>query len=134
MLAEIENQFRPEFLNRVDDTIVFRTLTRDDLREIVELELDKVMKRLDRRDIELEVTDQAMELMIEHGYNPDFGARPLRRAIEFLLEDPLSEEILRGTLESGRVVAERNGDELSFTQEESSRESGEEHATTAAKS
>ena len=117
VLQEIENHFRPEFLNRLDDTIVFRTLTREDLRQIVELELDKIRQRLEGRDIELDVSDPALEVIIDRGYNPDFGARPLRRALELLLEDPLSEELLRGNLEPGTVEVEANGDELRFEQE-----------------
>ena len=131
VLQEIENHFRPEFLNRLDDTIVFRMLTREDLRDIVELELSKIQKRLEGRDIELEVTDPALEVIIDRGYNPDFGARPLRRALEFLLEDPLSEELLRGNLESGTVKVEANGDELRFDQEEPEEESQEQETATA---
>ncbi|MFP4176710.1 MAG: ATP-dependent Clp protease ATP-binding subunit [Planctomycetota bacterium] len=118
VLQEIENHFRPEFLNRLDDTIVFRTLTRKDLGKIVQLELDDIQKRLESRDIVLDVTDPAIDVVIERGYNPDFGARPLRRALESLLEDPLSEELLRGHLHSGEVLVEANGEELTFVQKE----------------
>jgi ATP-dependent Clp protease ATP-binding subunit ClpC len=94
---EIERYFRPEFLNRLDDVIVFRSLTREDLVAIIDLELRKVRDRLSEHGLVLELTDEAKEFLIEKGYNPDFGARPLRRAIEHHVEDPISEEILRGS-------------------------------------
>ncbi|MDD4888792.1 MAG: ATP-dependent Clp protease ATP-binding subunit [Phycisphaerae bacterium] len=93
---EVERYFRPEFINRVDDIIVFRNLTREDLVTIVEYEVRKVRTRLGEHGLELELTPAAKEHLIEKGYSPDFGARPLRRAIEQSVEDPLSEAILRG--------------------------------------
>jgi len=96
LMKEVERHFRPEFLNRVDDTIMFRQLTRDDLKEIVDIELGKVRGRLKGQGLELVLTDEAKELIINQGYDPDFGARPLRRAIEHLIEDHISEELLRG--------------------------------------
>jgi len=93
---EVERYFRPEFLNRVDDTIVFKSLSREDLRTIVDFELAKVFKRLTEHGYKLELSDQAKEFLIDKGYNPEFGARPLRRAIEHYIEDPLSEALLRG--------------------------------------
>ncbi len=102
--SEIERHFRPEFINRLDDVIVFRPLNRTDLVGIVEYELKKVRGRLSERNIELDLDDKAKDFLIEKGYNPDFGARPLRRAIEQNIEDPLSEAILRGEFKSGQVV------------------------------
>jgi len=93
---EVERHFRPEFLNRVDDTIVFKALTREDLRTIVDYEIAKVFKRLTEHGLKLELSEQAKEFLIDKGYNPEFGARPLRRAIEHYIEDPLSEAMLRG--------------------------------------
>ena len=93
---EVERHFRPEFLNRLDDIIVFKALTRDDLVEIVEFELRKVRHRLSEHDLELVLNEDAKEFLIDKGYSPDFGARPLRRAIEHHVEDPISEDILRG--------------------------------------
>ena len=93
---EMERNFRPEFLNRVDDIIVFRRLNRDDLKQIVEMELTKVGKRLKEKSLKLVVADEAKEFLIEKGTNTEYGARPLRRAVEHHLEDPLSEELLRG--------------------------------------
>jgi ATP-dependent Clp protease ATP-binding subunit ClpC len=94
--VEIDKYFRPEFLNRVDDVIVFRPLTRIDLKQIIDIELQKVRERLDDQGLTLELSDEAKDFLIDKGYNPDFGARPLRRAIENYVEDPLSEEMLKG--------------------------------------
>jgi len=93
---QIEKVFRPEFLNRVDDVIVFRHLTENDLGDVIELELAKVRERLSERNMTLALTDEAKKLLIKKGSNLDFGARPLRRAIENFIEDPLSEELLKG--------------------------------------
>jgi len=101
---EVERQFRPEFLNRVDDTIVFRALTREDLQTIVDFELAKVFKRLTEHGLKLELTEQAKEFLIDKGYNPEFGARPLRRAIEHYIEDPLSEAVLAGKFKENNLI------------------------------
>jgi ATP-dependent Clp protease ATP-binding subunit ClpC len=95
----LERHFRPEFLNRLDDIIVFRSLTRNDLQSIVEFELNKVYKRLTEKGIKMVLTPEAREFLIDKGYSPEFGARPLRRAIEHYIEDPLSEEMLRGAFQ-----------------------------------
>ncbi|ADV61551.1 ATPase AAA-2 domain protein [Isosphaera pallida ATCC 43644] len=97
LMGAIEKQFRPEFLNRLDDVIVFHPLNRDDLKQIIEIEVGKVRGRLKDRGLELVLSDESKEFLIEKGFNTDYGARPLRRAIENFIEDPLSEEILRGT-------------------------------------
>ncbi len=102
--SEIERYFRPEFINRLDDIIVFRPLSRADLVDIVAYELKKVRSRLVDREMELELDDSAKDFLIEKGYNPDFGARPLRRAIEQSIEDPLSEAILRGEIKPGQII------------------------------
>jgi len=101
---EVERHFRPEFLNRVDDVIVFKSLTREDLRKIVDYELAKVFKRLTEHGYQLNLTEQAKEFLIDKGYNPEFGARPLRRAIEHYLEDPLSEAMLRGQFKGKKMI------------------------------
>ena len=111
--GELKKAFRPEFLNRIDATVVFRALTRKDIHKIVDLELDLVRERLSEHEIELEITEDAMDLLAEKGYDPDFGARPLRRAIQDLVEDPLAEKLLAGELAAGdKVSIERDGDEL----------------------
>ncbi|NLE59793.1 MAG: ATP-dependent Clp protease ATP-binding subunit [Planctomycetes bacterium] len=94
--SEVERYFRPEFINRVDELVVFHKLMHDDLTRIVELELAKVVKRIAQQGLKLEIDQSAKEYLIEHGTDEKFGARPLRRAIENRVEDPLSEAILRG--------------------------------------
>jgi ATP-dependent Clp protease ATP-binding subunit ClpC len=101
---EMERHFRPEFLNRLDATIVFHALTRKDLETIVEYELNKVFKRLIEHGLHLELDNAAKEFLIDKGYNPEFGARPLRRAIERYIEDPLSEDLLRGKFKGKSVI------------------------------
>ena len=93
-----------QFLNRVDDTIVFKALTREDLQTIVDFELAKVFKRLTEHGLKLELTEQAKEFLIDKGYNPEFGARPLRRAIEHYIEDPLSEAVLVGKFKDKNLI------------------------------
>ncbi|MCC6682239.1 MAG: ATP-dependent Clp protease ATP-binding subunit [Phycisphaeraceae bacterium] len=112
LTSEIERYFRPEFINRLDDTIVFRALTRDDLVRIVDYEMHKVFRRLDERNMRIEIDQPARDFLIDKGFNPDFGARPLRRAIEQYVEDPLSEAILRDQIREGQVIkVTRKGDE-----------------------
>ena len=103
----MENNFRPEFLNRVDDIIVFRPLTSPDLKNIIDIELSKVYKRLKEKNLRLVLTEEAKELLIEKGTSLDFGARPLRRAIEHFLEDPLSEDLLRGSFVGKNLINTR---------------------------
>jgi ATP-dependent Clp protease ATP-binding subunit ClpC len=102
--TEMERNFRPEFLNRVDDIIVFRSLTDEDLSNIIDIELGKVVKRLKDKNFNLVMTDEAKKFLIEKGTNKDFGARPLRRAIEHHLEDPLSEDLLRGNFQGKDTI------------------------------
>ena len=115
LMAELEKHFRPEFLNRVDETIVFRSLSRDDLREIIQLEFGQVAARAKDAGMRLILEDDAIELLIEKGYNPEYGARPLRRAIERLVEDPLSEIVLRDHFKGEWIVRLRaDGDKIAF--------------------
>jgi ATP-dependent Clp protease ATP-binding subunit ClpC len=95
VMGEVERQFRPEFLNRVDELVVFNSLTEDDLRRIVHLQLAEVLDRARNKGMFLELDDLAIKFLITHGFDPDYGARPLRRAIERYVEDPLAEEVLR---------------------------------------
>ena len=95
----IEKVFRPEFLNRMDDVIVFRHLKVEDLKEVIDIELAKVRERLGERGLKLSLTDESKTWLIKKGSNMDFGARPLRRAIENYVQDPLSEELLKGEFE-----------------------------------
>jgi ATP-dependent Clp protease ATP-binding subunit ClpC len=108
---EVERHFRPEFLNRLDDVIVFKALSREDLVTIVDYELRKVRGRLGEHGLELELTEESRQFLIDKGFNPDFGARPLRRAIEHYVEDPISEDILRGTYkDKSKVVVSVKGE------------------------
>jgi ATP-dependent Clp protease ATP-binding subunit ClpC len=100
----IERAFRPEFINRLDDVIVFRHLTVEDLKKVIDLELKKVRERLLERGLKLELTDSAKEFLIKKGSNTDFGARPLRRAVENFIEDPLSEELLKGEFQGKDTI------------------------------
>ncbi|HEX8522457.1 MAG TPA: ATP-dependent Clp protease ATP-binding subunit [Tepidisphaeraceae bacterium] len=104
LMKEIERYFRPEFIGRLDDVIVFKPLGRKNLELIVELELKKVVKRLIEHGLKIELTAEAKEFLIEKGTNTDFGARPLRRAIEQHVEDPLSEELLRGSFKGKDLI------------------------------
>jgi ATP-dependent Clp protease ATP-binding subunit ClpC len=103
-MKEIERFFRPEFIGRLDDVIVFRPLSRVNLEAIVEFELKKVMKRLIDHGLRIELSEEAKTFLIDKGTNTDFGARPLRRAIEQFVEDPLSEEILRGNFKGKNLI------------------------------
>jgi len=115
VLNEVKGFFRPEFLNRIDAIIVFHALTRAHIRVIVDLELRPVRKQLLERGISLEVTEDAKDLLGEKGYDEQFGARPLRRLIENLIDTPLSESLLRGEFPPGAtVLIGRDGEELSI--------------------
>ena len=118
IMEEAKRAFRPEFLNRLDDIIVFHSLTKPDLIQILELEVQKVTERLKGRNILLELDEKAKEFLVEKGFDPVYGARPMRRSVERYLEDPLAEEILRGKLHDGMVQVTLEGDKLVFTQNE----------------
>jgi ATP-dependent Clp protease ATP-binding subunit ClpC len=116
MMTEAKRVFKPEFLNRLDDIIVFHSLTREDLTKIVDIEVAKVHTRLKARQITFRLTPEATAFLIEKGYDPAYGARPLRRAVERFMEDPLAEEILRGTIKNGDFVVVGEKDKaLTFT-------------------
>lgn len=104
MLEELKKAFRPEFLNRIDETIVFHTLKKDELAEIVGKMAEQLTKRLAEQHIELELTPAALDKIAEEGYDPEYGARPIRRALQKHVEDRLSEEILKGEVLTGQVV------------------------------
>ena len=116
-MEEAKKAFRPEFLNRLDDIIVFNSLTKPDLIEILDLEIQKVMGRLKAKKIQLDLDAKAKDFLVEKGYDPTYGARPMRRAVERYLEDPLAEEILRGKFHEGTPInVTVEGDKLIFTQ------------------
>jgi ATP-dependent Clp protease ATP-binding subunit ClpC len=112
---ELKRQFRPEFLNRIDEVIVFHKLTVDDVKLIVDLLMRRVEEQLKSKDIDIELTDAAKTLLAERGYDQALGARPLRRTIQRLVEDPLSEKILHKEFRAGETVfVDRAGDEIVF--------------------
>ena len=104
VLEEMKKTFRPEFLNRIDGVVVFHALDKEHIRKIVELMLSQVQTQLKEKEIKLEITDEAKDFLGERGYDPAFGARPLRRIIERMVEDPLSEALLNGRFHSGDTV------------------------------
>ena len=118
-MIEVERHFRPEFLNRIDELIIFNPLTTDDLRSIIQLQLKEVFVRLSERGIALTLEPAASEFLIKKGFNEDYGARPLRRAIERYIEDPLAEELLRTDGLAGLSISvgvEEDGENLLFDQ------------------
>jgi len=129
ILDEAKKFFRPEFLNRLDDIIVFRTLGKPELVQILELEVKKILERIARRNVPVHLDDKAKEFLIEKGFDPQYGARPMRRAVEKYLEDPLAEEILRGTLTEGEpVYVSADKDKLLFSQQKPATEGAAEGA------
>jgi ATP-dependent Clp protease ATP-binding subunit ClpC len=117
ILDDAKKTFRPEFLNRLDDVIVFRALNKPDLVQILDLEVKKVMERLKGKKIQLQLDDKAKDFLVEKGYDPIYGARPMRRAVERYLEDPLAEEILKGHLhENEPIQVTVENDKLVFIQ------------------
>jgi ATP-dependent Clp protease ATP-binding subunit ClpB len=115
VLGALRDHFRPEFLNRVDEIVVFSRLDREQLAEIVELQVARLRRRLDERGVELELTDAAAELLAREGYDPAYGARPLKRLVQRRIENPLAQRILAGDVRDGdRVVVDADGDELTF--------------------
>jgi ATP-dependent Clp protease ATP-binding subunit ClpC len=111
LLEHVKKTFKPEFLNRIDDIIVFHSLTKEHLREIIEIELKEVSGRLKEQEIIIELDNKAKDFLIEKGFDPVFGARPLKRTIQRLLEDPLAEEIISKNFEKNKTikVSEKNG-------------------------
>jgi ATP-dependent Clp protease ATP-binding subunit ClpB len=115
VMNELRSTFRPEFLNRVDEIVVFHRLVRSDLDRIVEIQLERLRKLLRERDLELALTPQAREFLAEKGYDPTYGARPLKRAIMRYVQDPLARQIISGAFAAGdTIVVERDGDALKF--------------------
>jgi len=104
LIDAMKKTFKPEFLNRLDDIVVFRNLQKQELLKIIDFEMDKVFARLEERGIKVTLSKKAKELLLEKGYDPHYGARPIRRAIEQNIEDPMSEEILRGKIPEGSKV------------------------------
>jgi len=117
ILEEARKTFRPEFLNRLDDLIVFRSFTKPDLIQILGLEVEKVLERLRHKNLKLELDEKAKDFLVEKGYDPQYGARPMRRSVERFFEDPLAEEILKGNLHEGDpILVTVEKDKLVFNQ------------------
>ena len=115
MMQELRRHFRPEFLNRIDETLIFHSLKREDIRRIVALQMDILAGRLADKEIKLEMSDAALDLIAEVGYDPDFGARPLKRAIISMVETPLSRKMIAGELsENSRLLIDAEHEELLF--------------------
>jgi ATP-dependent Clp protease ATP-binding subunit ClpC len=115
LMGILQQSFRPEFINRIDDIIVFRALTDEQLVDITGLLLDRLVRRLHAQRIELEFTEEAVRFLAREGFDPEFGARPLRRTIQRLVENELSRMVLAGTVEPGdKVIVELEDDKLQF--------------------
>ncbi len=115
VMGVLRDHFRPEFLNRVDEIIVFKPLTQDQLGAIVDIQLARLQKRLDERKLVLDVTPAARKLLIERGWDPAYGARPLKRTIQRMVQDPLAMQLLEGKFTEGDVVVvDVKGGQLSF--------------------
>ena len=103
-MSELKKVFRPELLNRIDEVIVFHKLTKDEIKTIVDLMMKRVREEMAKHDVVIELTDDARELLVEQGYDPAMGARPLRRAIQRMIEDPLADFILGRDLAPGSTL------------------------------
>jgi ATP-dependent Clp protease ATP-binding subunit ClpB len=115
VLEALRAHFRPEFLNRIDEIIFFHALTREHLKRIIDIQIGALVKRLEERKIRVQLTDPAKELLIEEGFDPTYGARPLKRAIQRRVLDPLALRVLEGEFGEGdTVVVSASGDQLTF--------------------
>ena len=133
LTESLKRVFRPEFINRVDSVIVFRSLSKEDIEQIVELELAKVGQRLEEHEILLKATSEALDLLAELGYDPEMGARPLKRVIQQKVEDNLSDALLSGEFEDGdTIIVDVVDDEIELhSGEEQPAEPEEEAVATA---
>ena len=109
-MGELKKVFRPELLNRIDEVIVFHKLAKDEIKEIVELLLLRIRESMAERELSLNLTDEAKDLLVDKGWDPAMGARPLRRAIQRYIEDPLADEVLKANLEPGSTVEVDKGE------------------------
>jgi ATP-dependent Clp protease ATP-binding subunit ClpB len=114
-LDALRSHFKPEFLNRIDETIIFHNLSQEQLGKIVDIQVERLARRLAEKNIDLVLSQSAKTFVAEKGYDPVYGARPLKRVIQKVIENELSLEILNGTIREGdRVSAERKGDRIVF--------------------
>ena len=115
VMSELKRVFNPEFLNRIDEVIVFNALARDHIAGIAKLMLEEVEQRLKENGVELVVLPDAVDFIVERGYDPQFGARHLRREIQRHIEDPVAQKMIDGSARDGRIYVSRDGDRLSFS-------------------
>jgi ATP-dependent Clp protease ATP-binding subunit ClpB len=116
--GELRNHFRPEFLNRVDDIVVFRQLSREDIDKIVDLQMARIDKMLAEKGLTLKLTPAARQLIADRGYDPVYGARPLKRVIQRLVQNPVALAVLEGSYAPGDTInADRDGDHLKFSRQ-----------------
>jgi ATP-dependent Clp protease ATP-binding subunit ClpC len=117
VMGDLKKSFRPELLNRIDEIIVFPKLAREEILQIVDLMLNRLRVQMAEHEVTIELTDEAKDLLVEKGYDPAMGARPLRRAIQRFIEDPLADFVLGRSLEPGStiLVARRNDEEVDIT-------------------
>ena len=114
-MEAVEKAFRPEFINRLDDIIVFESLTKDDIRKIIDIEVAEVVSRLDTMGFQFTLSEEAKDFLLQEGFSEVFGARPLKRAIEKYLENPVAEAILRGQFKGAKIItAIPEGEGLGF--------------------
>ena len=115
-MAVVGNHFRPEFINRVDELVVFHPLDKEQIRGIAHIQLDGLLQRLRERELSLEIDDALLNQLVEVGFDPVYGARPLKRAIQQQLENPLAQDILAGKFEPGAIIeAKLEGDAAVFS-------------------
>jgi ATP-dependent Clp protease ATP-binding subunit ClpB len=123
VMAALRDAFKPEFLNRVDEIIIFNSLGREEIKLIVEIQLKRLRQNLASRKMALEITDRAKALLADKGYDPVYGARPLKRTIQRLIQDPLAVKILEGEFKEGdRIKIDADGDEMVFRHDGSVRD------------
>ena len=116
VLEELKKSFKPEFLNRIDESIVFHPLSKEDLLSIVDIMIGDINTHIKEKGLEIKLTSKAKAFLAEKGYDPKLGARPLRRVIENLIEEPISEDLLRGKFVKGSLIkADLKGDAIFFT-------------------
>jgi ATP-dependent Clp protease ATP-binding subunit ClpB len=118
VLEELQLHFKPEFLNRIDDVVIFHQLSRDQIGKIIDVQLEKLRAMLAERNIHIELDNSARELLMREGYDPNYGARPLKRAIQTLIQNPMAVKMLQGEVQPGqKLKLSANGDTLDFKQE-----------------
>jgi ATP-dependent Clp protease ATP-binding subunit ClpB len=116
VMEVVGQHFRPEFINRIDDTIVFKPLTKPQIQEIAKIQLNRLRQRLVEREIDIEISDDALAYLAEAGFDPIYGARPLKRAIQQHLEDALAKDLLKGEYLAGDIIkVDLQKDQLSFS-------------------